>query len=163
ALATVAEPIQLMEAEQGMVTGTVPLTPIQHWFFAQHLPEPHHFNQSLLLEVPPDLQPELLEHAVRHVLLQHDALRLRFTPVASGWQQAYGALDETVPFTVTDLTSLPPHEQLGTLETAAAQLQASLHLSEGPLLRVALFRFGHGKSNRLLLVIHHLVVDGVSW
>ena len=37
------------QAEQGPVTGPVPLTPIQHWFFEQDLAEPHHYNQALLL------------------------------------------------------------------------------------------------------------------
>ncbi len=45
----------------------------------------------------------------------------------------------------------------------AATLQASLDLAHGPLLRAALYRFGPGEPGRLLIVIHHLVVDGVSW
>jgi NRPS condensation-like uncharacterized protein len=49
------------------------------------------------------------------------------------------------------------------LEAEATQLQASLSLGEGPLLRAALFELGGGGGERLLLVIHHLVVDGVSW
>jgi len=48
------------------------------------------------------------------------------------------------------------------LEATAAELQASLNLAEGPLLRVALLDLGD-QPNRLLLVIHHLAVDGVSW
>src|SRR5206468_3437343 len=39
--------------EQGVVEGPVPLTPIQHWFFEQWLPEAQHFNQSMVLEVVP--------------------------------------------------------------------------------------------------------------
>ncbi|WP_181856466.1 non-ribosomal peptide synthetase, partial [Streptomyces reniochalinae] len=38
-----------IQAEQDLVTGPVPLTPIQHWFFAQDFARPHHVNQSLLL------------------------------------------------------------------------------------------------------------------
>jgi len=49
------------------------------------------------------------------------------------------------------------------LEATAAELQASLNLAEGPLLRVALLDLGDNQPNRLLLVIHHLAVDGVSW
>ena len=36
-------------ATQTLVSGPVPLTPIQHWFFAQQLAVPQHWNQSLLL------------------------------------------------------------------------------------------------------------------
>jgi len=48
-------------------------------------------------------------------------------------------------------------EQETALE-ATAELQASLNLAEGPLLRVALLDLDN-QPNRLLLVIHHLV-DG---
>ncbi|PEI31254.1 non-ribosomal peptide synthetase, partial [Bacillus pseudomycoides] len=36
-------------AEQGLIQGDVPLTPIQHWFFEQQFPIPEHFNQSMML------------------------------------------------------------------------------------------------------------------
>ena len=41
----------VVEAEQGTCSGPVPLTPIQRWFFERDLPDPHHWNQALLLEV----------------------------------------------------------------------------------------------------------------
>ncbi|HEY0604396.1 MAG TPA: amino acid adenylation domain-containing protein, partial [Herpetosiphonaceae bacterium] len=50
-LATVAGTTTTVTAEQGLVTGSVPLTPIQHWFFGREHPEPHHWNQARLLEV----------------------------------------------------------------------------------------------------------------
>ena len=49
-LAAVAGAAPRGGAEQGPVTGPVPLTPIQRWFFEQEPAEPHHFNQALLLE-----------------------------------------------------------------------------------------------------------------
>jgi len=77
---------QGLQAEQGLVTGAVPLTPIQHWFFEQNLTDPHHFNQAVLLEIQ-QLDLALLEQAVQQLLLHHDALRLRFERTESGWQQ----------------------------------------------------------------------------
>jgi len=50
-LSTVANTSPAVKAEQGLVTGKVPLSPIQHWFFEQNLTEPNHFNQSIFLEV----------------------------------------------------------------------------------------------------------------
>ncbi|MEM6402439.1 MAG: condensation domain-containing protein, partial [Cyanobacteria bacterium P01_D01_bin.116] len=44
-LAAVADTVSI-NAEQGNVTGIVPLTPIQHWFFAQNFADSHHWNQS---------------------------------------------------------------------------------------------------------------------
>ncbi|MBW4667898.1 MAG: amino acid adenylation domain-containing protein [Cyanomargarita calcarea GSE-NOS-MK-12-04C] len=150
-------------AQQDAVTGLVPLTPIQQRFFAEKLSEPHHYNQSLLLEVPPDLKPQILEQVVQHLLVHHDALRLRFTVSNTGWQQVNLAPEKTVPFTTINLSDVPPNEQQVALESAVAQLQMTLNLSDGPLMRVALFDLGRDFPGRLLLIVHHLAVDGVSW
>lgn len=162
-LATVAETTQPIQAEQGLVTGCVPLTPIQHYFFEQDLLDRHHWNQAFLLEVQQALDPELLEQAVQQLLVHHDALRLRFEHTESGWQQIDAKPEEIVPFSCVDLSGVPGSEQEGDLEATATELQGSLNLSQGPLVRVALFNLGAEKTSRLLLVIHHLVVDGVSW
>ncbi len=161
-LATVADTIKAIAVEQGLVTGTLPLTPIQHYFFEQNLPEPHHFNQSFLLSVPSDLKPELLKQVLQQLLVHHDALRLRFTQSESTWQQIYSAVTDGVAFSQIDLSALPESEQKTAIEAKAASLQASLNLSEN-LVQVAFFWLGIDKKARLLIVIHHLVVDGVSW
>jgi non-ribosomal peptide synthase protein (TIGR01720 family) len=151
-------------ARQDLVTGAVLLTPIQQAFFEQNLPESHHFNQSLLLDVAPELDPARLEQALQYLLQHHDALRMRFTLSEQGWQQVNGPFDpqQPAPFQVIDLSTIPPEAQGEAIETAAARLQQELDL-EGSLVRVALFRLGHATPDRLLLIIHHLVVDGVSW
>jgi amino acid adenylation domain-containing protein/non-ribosomal peptide synthase protein (TIGR01720 family) len=162
-LATVAGTNQTPQAQQGLVTGALPLTPIQHWFFEQDLPEPHHWNQSVLLELRQALNPEVLDKAVQHLLVHHDALRLCFERQASHWQQVNAGFDKAVPLIRVDLSALSESEQGAAIEAAAAELQASLNLSEGSLVRVALFDLGANKPGRLLFVIHHLAVDGVSW
>ncbi|WP_445304857.1 amino acid adenylation domain-containing protein [Microcoleus sp. Pol17C2] len=162
-LATVADTTGTQQSEQGLIIGEVPLTPIQHWFFEQKLSDPHHWNQAVLLELQQPLEPALIESALQELMKHHDALRLRFVRGESGWLQELANPDEVAPFTCIDLSSLPPEEREAAFQTAAAQLQASLNLSEGPLLRAALFDLGKHQPNRLLLVIHHLAVDGVSW
>src|SRR5213078_2754559 len=72
--------------------GTLPLTPIQRWFFEQGLPNPHHWNQAFLLQAPTDLSVSQLEQAVQWVLGQHDVFRLRFlspSQEADDWQASY--------------------------------------------------------------------------
>ncbi len=173
-LAAVADTALVTSAEQGLVTGPVPLTPIQHWFFEQNLPEPQHWNQAMLLEAKQPLNPALLEQAVQSLLAHHDALRLRFYPSpsppgsggereGSGWRQINADLTESTPFTRIDLSAHSLAETRAVIEAAAAELQASLNLAEGPLVRVALFDLGPEQPNRLLIVIHHLAIDGVSW
>ncbi|MGH7825280.1 MAG: amino acid adenylation domain-containing protein [Candidatus Binatia bacterium] len=162
-LAAVAGATPAIHAEQDVVTGPVPLIPIQHWFFEQELPEPNHWNTAMLLEARQALDPALLARVMRHLLGHHDALRLRFTHGESGWQQFNAAPDPGAPFSRVDLSTVPESEQGPLMEATAAELQASLNLLEGPLLRVALFELGADKPSRLLIIIHHLAVDGVSW
>ena len=50
-----------MGADQGLVTGAVPLTPIQQWFFERKLSEAHHYNQSFLLVSRDEMTPALVE------------------------------------------------------------------------------------------------------
>ncbi|MFP2930364.1 amino acid adenylation domain-containing protein, partial [Pyxidicoccus sp. 3LG] len=130
----------------------------------QPLPRPHHFNQAVLLEVRQPLDASLLERALRHLVDHHDALRMRLTRAASGhWEQHNAPQGAVLVLKRVDLSSVPEARQATALEAEAAKVQASLDLSEGLLLRAALFDRGPDRAARLLLVAHHLVVDGVSW
>ncbi|NEP72550.1 MAG: amino acid adenylation domain-containing protein [Okeania sp. SIO2G4] len=161
-LAQVAESVTATLAQQGIVSGILPLTPIQQWFFEQNKSQPHHFNQSILLQVPDTVKPELLSQSVSKLLEHHDALRLRFIRTETGWQQTNQELDETVPFEVVNLSDIPESQQSANLSEIANNRQGSLNLSEGPLMRVVLFELGNN-GRRLLIIIHHLAIDGVSW
>ncbi|QDL09668.1 non-ribosomal peptide synthetase [Brasilonema octagenarum UFV-E1] len=162
-LAVVAGITRQVKAELGLVTGLVALTPIQQWFFEQKLPEPHYFNQSTMLEVPPELTHEQLQQVIQQLLLHHDALRLRFVQQGENWQQIYAATQESVPLSVIDLSHLSPEEQQTAMKAKDAELQASLDLSTGSIVRVALFILGKNQPGRLLFIVHHLAVDGISW
>ncbi|MGK7878412.1 MAG: amino acid adenylation domain-containing protein [Xenococcaceae cyanobacterium] len=162
-LAAIATPSGTVLTEQGRVTGAVPLTPIQHAFFERDLQAPHHWNQTLLLEVSENLEPRLLEAALQHLLDRHDALRLCFTQEASGWRQFNRASIAPLSVTCVDLSGQTRQEQDGGMEATEAALQTSLNLARGELIRVALFKLGTDRPNHLLIIVHHLVVDGVSW
>ncbi|MCB2250910.1 non-ribosomal peptide synthase/polyketide synthase [Pseudomonas chlororaphis] len=142
--------------DQGPVSGEVILTPAQQYFFEQAIAERGHWNQSLLLTPRQALQAPWLEGALTAVLNHHDALRLRFVQGAAGWQQSHAA-----PLQESGLWQCQAEngEALAALCDGA---QRSLDLENGPLLRAVLVELADG-SQRLLLAIHHLVVDGVSW
>jgi amino acid adenylation domain-containing protein/non-ribosomal peptide synthase protein (TIGR01720 family) len=160
-LATVVGSV--VPAEQGLVTGRIPLTPIQARFFELDQPELHHYNQALLLEINGPLDAVVLEKAIALLLVQHDALRFRYARNHDGWEQTVAAPESATPFERIDLSASPEAEQSATITQHAATLHASLNLEHGPLLRVALFDRGAQQNSYLLVVIHHLVVDGVSW
>ncbi len=163
ALAQVAGTITSPVLDQGPVTGELPLLPIQQWFFERELPDPHHYNQAVLLEVKQPLAISVVERVVRELLLHHDALRLRFVREASGWRQFIAPPDDSLPLVYVDLSGVGNEEIATAIETEAAKLQTSFDLATRPLARVAYFDLGDGRPARLLLVFHHLVIDGVSW
>src|SRR5262249_34632584 len=140
-----------------------PLTPIQHWFFEQNQIDAHHFNQAVLLEVKQKLDPVLLEQTVQHLISHHDALRLRFVKEQTGFRQFNAGADQRVKVMHVDLSSATEAEQIATMEAVANEQQASFDLRQGPLVRVVLLDLSTAPPVRLLVIFHHLVIDGVSW
>src|SRR5262249_31077016 len=161
-LAQSVEASPLAEAEQGVLVGPLALTPVQRAFFEWSLSTPQHFNQAVLLELKPEVESELLERAVGVLLWHHDALRLCFEQRNGEWAQSYGEPRERIPFSRKDLTGILEVEQRAALEADTALAQASLRLAEGELMRAVEYDLGAGER-RLLLVIHHVAVDGVWW
>jgi amino acid adenylation domain-containing protein/non-ribosomal peptide synthase protein (TIGR01720 family) len=165
-LATVMEIAPKTQIEPGIATGIVPLTPIQHWLFEQNLHKWDYFNQAVLLEVAADLEVDYLKQAIEELVLHHDVLRSCFinSSLDCAWEQdIIPTLENGEIFTVVDLNGFSPNQQTQQIESIASQLQASLDLAQGILFKVALFKLGDNQNHRLLFIIHHLVVDGVSW
>ncbi|QQE09347.1 AMP-binding protein, partial [Cupriavidus sp. ISTL7] len=156
ALAQVAARDEAREAIDDTPTGEVPLLPIQQAFFETSMPQRHHWNQSVLLHPRTPLDHEALQHALREVTRHHDALRLRYRQTEGEWSQHYAEPVESELLwreDVADVDAIDEH---------CTRAQQSLDLQHGPLLRALQLRLPDG-SERLLLAVHHLVIDGVSW
>ena len=150
-------------AEQGVVTGSLPLTPIQRDFFERSLPFPNHFNQSLMLHLPVEITVATLQSALNHLAEHHDTLRLRFGTGPDGPLQEITAPGDSVPLSVHDIEATNESERHAAIAAIGNTIQASLDMENGPLLRTALLRLPAGLGHRLLMAVHHLAVDGVSW
>jgi len=163
-LSGVIEKTPETKAEQGLVTGPIPLTPIQHRHFNQKLPEPHYYNQSMLLEVKDSIEPSQMEGIIEKLLHHHDVLRLRFKKNKTTWhQEIIEQEDIKRVFSVKDLSQLSRKEEKTVIEEVSRKAQTSLNLEEGPLIKVILFQTTSKEPDRLLIIIHHLAIDGVSW
>ncbi len=162
-LAEVATPAAAPAAAREALTGELPLTPSQHWFLDRPREAPEHYNQTVLLEVPAGVDPEKLRACAERLAEQHDALRLRFTREGDGWRQTCADPGGPAPFETADFGDLPAERRESAFEARLAQWQAGFDLARGPLWRLVLARFGPGAPARLVLSVHHLAVDGVSW
>jgi amino acid adenylation domain-containing protein/non-ribosomal peptide synthase protein (TIGR01720 family) len=181
-LAAVAGRGVVEQREEEKLEGTFPLSPIQARFFEQGFPAPYHWNQAVLLEAPyQSISPAALHKAIGHLLEQHAALRLRFTCQRHGWEQhlATATTPAHLPVCSLDLSNLAIPEQTPAIQEVIAETQASLNLETGPLLRVLhiirrssskqILAAGRGSEREveepdlLLMTLHHLIVDGVSW
>ncbi|WP_439898717.1 amino acid adenylation domain-containing protein, partial [Pseudomonas agarici] len=153
--------------EQGPTVGATPLLPFQRLFFATVTVERHHWNQSVLLKPSRPLDPAQLEQVLRALIVQHDVLRLRFSQevdrTVSAWTATYRTLrEQEAIWQQSPVLHQADAADVAALEQLGEEAQRSLDLGNGPLLRAVLVTMADG-SQRLLLVIHHLVVDGVSW
>lgn len=152
-------------AEQGIVTGEIALTPSQQWFFDQEFDEAHHWNGMWpLLSVGQRVDHASMATAMRHVMLHHDMLRLRFRHEGGGWHASIAGPEaiEPVPFSVLNLSGIPEHELQDRLEEACAGLQQSLDLFGGPLVRLTYIDLGADRPGRLHVAAHWIALDYYS-
>jgi non-ribosomal peptide synthase protein (TIGR01720 family) len=148
------------EADQSVIIGEVPLTPVQEEFFQLYKIDPHHFNHSVMFYSRERLRPGVLEAVVIKLQEHHDALRMTYKTGQKGkiiqWNHGL-----EYPYWFREYDFRSRQDSLAALANECSQVQASIDLEKGPLLKVALFRLDDG--DRLLVVLHHLVVDGMSW
>ncbi|MYU14424.1 non-ribosomal peptide synthetase, partial [Streptomyces sp. SID8361] len=165
ALADIAtETVRVAAEEPGAEIGDVPLTPIVRWFLERGGPADQ-FNQSRLIQVPAALRQEHLRSAVRAVLDHHGALRARLTAAPERRLEIRRPGDVDAASLVRRVAAAgleePAQRDLVRRETEAARER--LDLDAGRLVQVVWFDRGADTPGLLLLLVHHLVVDGVSW
>jgi len=154
--------VETIVAEQGPVTGLFNLSPAQTRFLRRGSPNPHRWNISILLEPSEHLVADTLERAFDYLLEHHDAMRLRIRKTGDNWmQECIEAGHDDAMFNVVDLGNVAASEQEANLDAVANELQGSLDIFDGPVIRTALFDLGAG-SQRLFVVMHHLITDRVS-
>ncbi|MBD2603288.1 amino acid adenylation domain-containing protein [Scytonema hofmannii FACHB-248] len=162
-LGAVAKMMYAPEIAATTAIGEVLFSPIQKWFFDLNIPNVHHWNQALLLEVHKSLIPATVASAIQVISSHHDSFRLRFEKEKEVWRQFYTENSATFSWEIIDLAFFTELEQNAAMQSACDRLQKSLNLHNGPLAGAMWFNLGENRQPRLLIVIHHLIIDGVSW
>ena len=152
--------------EQDDCVGETTLLPIQQWFLNSQESGLEHFHQSQLLTVPEEFSAQFLRMFVNAIYLRHDALRLSYEKRGGEWRSVFNILDDSMvesSIYEDDLNGLSADMRKARLAKLGHEIKSGFDLKEGPLLKAAFFDSENPNERRLLLVLHHLVVDGVSW
>ncbi|WP_066495485.1 non-ribosomal peptide synthetase [Abyssisolibacter fermentans] len=148
----------MIKTEQSLITGYVNLTPIQKCFFQKNITDMHHWNQSVMLYREEGFKEEIIKKAFREIEKHHDALRIVYKKRGKKVKQINRGLErDLIDIEVYDLGV----EYEKSIEERANRIQGSIDLYKGSLVKLALFKTERG--DYLLIVIHHLIIDGVSW
>lgn len=146
-------------SEQQPITGEIPLTPIQKYFFEQKFEDKHHWNQAIMISNEQTWDRVAIGQAFHRLICHHDSLRMRFREVDGEIQAVIGEPSETF-FTIESFQFDEAHAE-EKIQEQANRLQGSFDLYRGPLIRLAIFETK--VRHELLIIIHHLLIDGVSW
>jgi non-ribosomal peptide synthase protein (TIGR01720 family) len=145
---------------QGPVEGIVPITPIQRWLYKQDSKDIHHFNQEIMIYGRNGFEEAIIRKVLSKLVEHHDIFRTVVKIEDQNILQYNKNLEgEHFSLEIVDLRDSYNYREK--IELEASRIQRSMDLYNGPLVKVGLFKTKEG--DHLLIAIHHLVVDGVSW
>ncbi|MEH0516595.1 amino acid adenylation domain-containing protein [Streptomyces sp. B21-079] len=150
-------------AGQGADTGPVPLVPSHLAFLERDFPDKETYTHPFIFEAVAPLDPKLVERAVGCVLEHHESLRICFPKDQGTYRVQVQERFERTPFTSVDLSALDPAAQKVAFQRLDAALHRKLDFANGPLLHVALVKFGPDRPDTLIVVVHHQLMDNSSW
>ena len=167
AIAAAAKPVRhvsVPRSEEGI--GEVELPPVTQQLredfahlIADGLPEAvRRYAQFLVVEIPAGVDIDRLAFALQAVLDHHDALRMQVSaPVPGQW------LLETLPPGSVKATDVLTETAAAPVAELAATAQARMDPEHGIVTQAVVIRGAAGDPDRLLWMVNHLCVDGVSW
>ncbi|MDP4146802.1 MAG: amino acid adenylation domain-containing protein [Bacillota bacterium] len=148
------------EISQSIVEGTIELTAIQEWFVQKEFTNMNHWNQAFMLYSKEGFDEDVIREAFTRIIEHHDALRI----VIKKEQNSLKVYNRGITGKLFDLRIIDlryENSYADKILDEANKIQASIDIFEGPLVKLGLFKTSNG--DHLLIAIHHLAIDGVSW
>lgn len=144
------------EAED-YILGEFPAGPVQKWFFNNNHVNLHRFNQSFLFTIDSGVTTKQLQQALDAVYEHHDLLRARFKKIDGQYIHMVPKMTGSFPLLSAELPLSAPDA----IREKFHEMVQKINIFEGPLCGAVHIQKPDG--NFLYMVIHHLVVDTVSW
>lgn len=161
-LAPLVRTLKQDTGEEAPFLGPVTLSPMQRWYFESITPEAGFFTQYRALIAPQQLQERTLKDALEEVVKHHDLLRARFFQKHNQWHMSVDSPDHQVPLQRHRLAHLNPEQQEIVIDQKVIEMQSSLHPEANSLFGAIWFQYSDAQDI-LVMVAHHLIVDGYSW
>jgi len=147
-----------------LVSGSVPLTPIQEWFFETHKTAPEYWNQNFKIkDLPEHIDKSIIQKLTNHLITAHHALRLSFGFKDDKWNAKVLNPDEIDAFISIDISDEEASNYNSKIEDTLIPIQENMTLEKGHLFKCIYFETGNYATNTIVLLAHHLVIDFVSW
>ena len=131
--------------------GPVVPTPIMRWLESVDGPV-EQFNQTVLVQAPVGASAADVVVVLQALLDRHAMLRLRVDDGAGGWS-----------LTVPEPGSVDARGCLHTVDVLSDEALVAARARLNPAAGVMLSALWMASTGQLVLIIHHLAVDGVSW
>jgi amino acid adenylation domain-containing protein/non-ribosomal peptide synthase protein (TIGR01720 family) len=143
--------------------GNIPITPVVRWFLDQRFQDEGYYTQSALLNLNDQnkINSTDLSKALTFLIDHHRSLLINYDREKDVLFYNEEHRNKLVPVVEYDLVKMDPALQKCEIERLAQNIKASFHIEHDLLLKAAFFNLGN--SEMLLLVIHHLITDGISW
>ncbi|MEJ2792356.1 non-ribosomal peptide synthetase [Iodobacter sp. LRB] len=153
-MATILERLDSAPTAGSEATGRLGRLPIVSWF-AEHYGLDRCFAQGVLLRIPKEIQPAHLHTALHALQRSHPVLRARADEqgllLTADWDTAQPEQQQL----------LPQDDFSAVMDARFAAACASLKPSAGKMMQAV--HFAGEAESFLMLVLHHLLIDGVSW
>ncbi|WP_242954100.1 condensation domain-containing protein, partial [Clostridium puniceum] len=108
------------------------------------------------------IKEEILKKSFAEIIKHHDALRMIYEKDEAKIKQRNRGLEAVGDVFTLDVYDLNEDENYkNTIEELSSKLQEGMDLEKGILLKLGVFNTREG--DYLLVAIHHMVIDGVSW
>ncbi|API91262.1 MULTISPECIES: non-ribosomal peptide synthetase [unclassified Virgibacillus] len=139
------------------------LTPIQKLFFEKELFNPSFYNMSLPLVILKPLNLNLLKKTLNLLLDKHEVLKSNFIQIKNKWEHRYNKNLKEIPFYIHDRSKALKHTLKDEIQNIIQNEQSNLDLAEDSLIKAIYIKLPDGNKDKLVLILHHLIVDGLSW
>lgn len=141
------------------MVGKIPLTPIQEYFFSNHIIHKNHFNQSIVISKEGFLDEKMVTEMFFKIQNTHDSLKTVYKNVNGIIQPEILSGDLPLSLLKFDCVGCENTEEY--IKEKSNIIQQGIDLGKGPMMKIGLFHLH--KETRILIVIHHLAIDTVSW